>query len=103
MGRIPAIGNIRGGYFVVLFNRTVFERWGLRCSRQGSLRAVLRAFPQAPGRPGGPMIEVTYLGKTQRKHKVTLVWQIDEDMDDGKPFLVRRRYTCSLHEKACCR
>jgi hypothetical protein len=49
------------------------------------------------------MIEVTYLGKTQRKHKIVLVWQIDENMDDGKPFLVRRRYTCSLHEKATLR
>jgi hypothetical protein len=46
------------------------------------------------------MIEVTYLGKTQRKHKIVIAWQIDEDMDDGKPFLVRRRYTCSLHEKS---
>jgi hypothetical protein len=48
-------------------------------------------------------IEVTYQGKTQRKHKVTIVWQIDEDQPDGKPFLVRRRYTCSLHEKATLR
>jgi hypothetical protein len=49
------------------------------------------------------MIEVTYLGKTQRKHKIVIAWQIDENMDDGKPFLVRRRYTCSLHEKAVLR
>jgi hypothetical protein len=49
------------------------------------------------------LIEVTYLGKTQRKHKIVIAWQIDEDMDDGKPFLVRRRYTCSLHEKATLR
>jgi hypothetical protein len=32
-----------------------------------------------------------------------IVWQIDENLDDGKPFLVRRRYTCSLHEKATLR
>jgi hypothetical protein len=49
------------------------------------------------------MIEVTYQGKTQRKHKIVIAWQIDEDRDDGKPFLVRRRYTCSLHEKATLR
>jgi hypothetical protein len=49
------------------------------------------------------MIEVTYLGKTQLKHKIVIVWQIDENLDDGRPFLVRRRYTCSLHEKATLR
>jgi hypothetical protein len=49
------------------------------------------------------MIEVSYLGKTQHKHKIVIAWQIDEDMEDGKPFLVRRRYTCSLHEKATLR
>jgi hypothetical protein len=49
------------------------------------------------------MLEVTYQSKTQRKHKITITWQIDEDMDNGKPFLVRRRYTCSLHEKATLR
>lgn len=49
------------------------------------------------------MLEVTYQGKTQRKHKISIAWQIAEDMDDGKPFLVRRRYTLSLHEKASLR
>jgi hypothetical protein len=49
------------------------------------------------------VIEVTYQGKTQRKHKITIAWQIDEAMADGRPFLVRRRYTCSLHEKATLR
>ena len=49
------------------------------------------------------MIEVTYLGKTQLKHKIVIVGQIDENLDDGRPFLVRRRYTCSLHEKATLR
>jgi hypothetical protein len=46
------------------------------------------------------VIEVTYMNVTQLKHKIFIVWQIDENLDDGKPFLVRRRYTCSLHEKA---
>jgi hypothetical protein len=49
------------------------------------------------------MLEVTYQGKTQRKHRITIAWQIAEDMDNGKPFLVRRRYTNSLHEKATLR
>jgi hypothetical protein len=49
------------------------------------------------------VIEVTYMNKTHRQHKIVIAWQIDENLDDGKPFLVRRRYTCSLHEKATLR
>lgn len=46
------------------------------------------------------ILEVTYSGKTKKQHKITIVWQIDEDRDDGKPHAVRKRYTLSLHEKA---
>lgn len=46
------------------------------------------------------ILEVTYKGETKRQHKVNLAWQINEDRDDGKPFLVFKRYTLSLHEKA---
>lgn len=46
------------------------------------------------------VLEVTYNGKTKKQHKINIVWQIDEDRDDGKPFFVRKRYTLSLHEKA---
>lgn len=46
------------------------------------------------------MLEVTYAGKTKQQHKVRLVWQIDEPMDDGKRFIVQKRYTLSLSEKA---
>jgi hypothetical protein len=49
------------------------------------------------------MIEVVYQGKTQRKPKIVIVWQIAEEMESGAPFLVRRRYTASLHEKATLR
>ena len=31
---------------------------------------------------------------------VRLVWQIAEDMSDGKPFLIKKEYRASLHEKA---
>ncbi len=31
---------------------------------------------------------------------VRLVWQIGEDMDNGKPFLIKKDYRASLHEKA---
>jgi hypothetical protein len=48
-------------------------------------------------------VEVTFQGKTQRKHKVAIVWQLDEEMADGRPFLVRRRFTCSLHPKSALR
>jgi hypothetical protein len=37
-------------------------------------------------------------GTTQ--HKVNIVWQIDERRDDNKRFLVYKRYTLSLNEKA---
>lgn len=42
-----------------------------------------------------------FQGKAQ--HKVKLVWQIEEDRADGKPFQVQKRYTPSLHEKASLR
>jgi hypothetical protein len=31
---------------------------------------------------------------------VRLVWQIAEDMPDGRPFLIKKEYRASLHEKA---
>ncbi len=47
------------------------------------------------------VMEVTYPGRPPKKqHKVRLVWQIEELMDDGKPFIASKRYTLSLHEKA---
>src|SRR5690348_13499642 len=49
------------------------------------------------------MVEETFQGNTQRRHKISIYWQIDENMDNGKPFLVHRRYTNSLHEKATLR
>jgi hypothetical protein len=50
------------------------------------------------------VLEVTYPGQPPKKaHKVRIVWQIDELMDDGRPFIVQKRYTLSLHEKASLR
>lgn len=49
------------------------------------------------------VLEVNFGGKSKKQHKVNLFWQIDEDMDNGKPFIVRKRYTMSLHEKAALR
>lgn len=46
------------------------------------------------------LLEVSWNGQTKKQHKVRLVWQVDEMMDDGKPFIIQTRYTASLHEKA---
>ena len=49
------------------------------------------------------IVEVTYQGKTKKQHKISVAWQIDERRDDGKPYLVYKRYTLSLNEKATLR
>ena len=49
------------------------------------------------------MVLSEFNGKKREQHKIKIVWQIEEERDDGKPFLVHRRYTNSLHEKATLR
>ena len=49
------------------------------------------------------VLETTWQGQTKKQHKVNVAWQINEDRDDGKPYLVFKRYTASLHEKAALR
>src|SRR5689334_21178594 len=34
------------------------------------------------------------------QHKIDIAWQIDEAREDGKRFVVYKRYTLSLNEKA---
>lgn len=46
------------------------------------------------------LLEVTYAGETKIQHKIVIAWQIDELRDDGKRYLLFKRYTASLHEKA---
>jgi hypothetical protein len=46
------------------------------------------------------MGEIVNEWRGEKQHKVRIVWQISERMPDGKPFLVQRRYTLSLHEKS---
>lgn len=48
-------------------------------------------------------LEVSFGGKNKRQHKIRIVWQIEEVMADNRPFIVQRRYTNSLHEKASLR
>jgi len=39
-------------------------------------------------------------GSPKLQHKIDVVWESSELMDTGKPFLVKKRYTLSLAEKA---
>ena len=49
------------------------------------------------------MVKTTWGNETKESHKVTIVWQIDEDQASGFPFRVQKKYTLSLHEKATLR
>lgn len=49
------------------------------------------------------VVETTWQGETKRKHMIRICWQIDEARDDGKPYLLMKRFTLSLHEKAALR
>ena len=46
------------------------------------------------------LLTVEWQGEKKQQHKILISWQINEDRDDGKPYLVSRRYTLSVHEKA---
>lgn len=46
------------------------------------------------------VLDVTWQGKSKKQHKINVAWQITETREDGKPFLVFKRYTLSLSEKA---
>jgi hypothetical protein len=46
------------------------------------------------------VLDVTWQGVTKKQHKINIAWQINELRDDGKPFLVFKRYTLSLSEKS---
>ena len=37
------------------------------------------------------------------QHKVLVFWELQAKMTDGKPFMLSKRYTLSLHEKATLR
>lgn len=49
-------------------------------------------------------VKTTYNGEEREREMVKLVWQTaDEDDETGKPYIVQRRYTLSLNEKASLR
>lgn len=47
------------------------------------------------------MVRSELYGRSQ--HKCRIVWEIEEPMEDGRPFLVGRRFTLSLNEKSALR
>lgn len=47
------------------------------------------------------LIESVFNGKPKKQHKVRIVWQVEELRDeDHTPFLVQKRYTLSLDDRA---
>ncbi len=60
--------------------------------------------PAPDGIHSGICVDAVDLGIVEstfgKKHMVKLVWEIEAKMDDGRPFLVQKRYTASLHEKS---
>ena len=73
------------------------------------VKAPQEQFPTAPaGTFPAVCVDVVDLGLIENKFEpesdprqmVRLIWQLDEEDKDGKPFMVRADYTASLHEKA---
>ncbi|MCA0270262.1 MAG: hypothetical protein LCH53_13745 [Bacteroidetes bacterium] len=64
--------------------------------------------PAPEGTYGAVCVDVVDLGMqtitgqygTRTEHRVRIVWEIDEQKEDGKRFIVSERYKLSLHEKA---
>lgn len=46
------------------------------------------------------VVEMTWQGKTKSAHKVRVIWEIDEELEQGKRFTVSKQYTASLNEKS---
>jgi hypothetical protein len=44
--------------------------------------------------------ETEFQGQKKHQRKVMLGWELNEMMEDGKPFMVSQRYTWSMSEKA---
>ena len=63
--------------------------------------------PAPPGTHQAVCVDVIDLGIVEtsygKKHKVAIRWQIDELMPNGKRYMVQKRYTASLNEKAVLR
>jgi hypothetical protein len=44
--------------------------------------------------------DTSYKGTAKKAHKVMFAWELEQKMEDGRPFLASNRFTASLHEKA---
>lgn len=42
-------------------------------------------------------------GNPTKAHKIKIVWQVDELMDDGRRFIISKKFTLSLNDKATLR
>lgn len=47
--------------------------------------------------------EVKWEGETKYQRKVYIGFELDEKMEDGRPYVAGRKFTVSLHEKAALR
>ena len=47
--------------------------------------------------------QVTWEGDTKYQRKVFIQWELDELMEDKRPFVTGRKFTVSMHEKASLR
>jgi hypothetical protein len=46
---------------------------------------------------------VVWEGDTKYQRKVFIQWELDEQMEDKRPFVTGRKFTVSMHEKATLR
>ena len=42
-------------------------------------------------------------GQPKEQHKIEIIWQLSELMDDNRPYLIKKKYTLSLSEKSILR
>ena len=47
--------------------------------------------------------DTTFKGTPKKTHKILLVWELAEMMEDGRPFAISSRYTLSLFDQAILR
>lgn len=66
--------------------------------------------PCPPGPHAAVCVDVVDLGLQDNKfqpgkqqHKIRIVWQVDERMDDGRPYIASRMFTLSLDQKSALR
>src|SRR5476651_960289 len=45
-------------------------------------------------------VTTNFSGEEKTRNMVRLIWQIDEDDDSGRPYMIKADYTASLHENA---